>query len=335
MPTSAVDLVATLPLYRNLSTAELDEVVAGLRPMTIADGETLMRQGDQPDGAYFVVAGAARVLTKLPGGGETLIAEVGPGSMLGELALIRATPRGATVRAQGTVEVLFADRRYFRAALAQLRPVAIKVARNLAAILAQRLHQQQERICRHIETQPEGTYFVDLPAAGGTSPGAGFDVRAFLPILPCFREFEPGDLDRVFAIARLVQVERGTPLDADAALQGWIVVRGAVMAYLPHGGRAHQLNVFGPGTLCAVDRLVEPTSLPVRHVARERATLLALPESAFRDLFDGLDALSLRFVGVVNESLAMQVARGGNHLTRLVGLARLYRQREDSPDVAI
>ena len=335
MTTSTVHLVSGLALYRHLSVAELEEVVAGLRPVVLADGEALMRQGDQPDGAYFITSGAARVLTRLPGGGETLIAEVGPGSMLGELALIRAAPRGATVRAQGRVEALFADRQYFAAALAQLRPVALKVARNLAAILAQRLQMQQQRIAAHIAAEPAAAYFGTVPAGPGGSGAPAFDVRAFLPLLPCLRGFAPADLDRLLARAEVLDVARGTRLDEAEGARAWVVVRGALMAYLPHDGGAHQLNIFGPGTFCGADRLVAHGALAVRHVAREQATLLALSAPAFAELFEGLDGSALRFVGAVNDNLAALITRGGNHLTRLVGIARLHRQREAVPAVAI
>jgi CRP/FNR family cyclic AMP-dependent transcriptional regulator len=330
------DLVSTLQLYRNLAPTELDEVAPGLWPVAVDDGQTLMRQGDEPDGAYFLTAGMAQVFTRLPGGGETLIAEVGPGAMLGELALIRSAPRGATVRAQGPVEALFVDRRYFLATLAQLRPAAIKVSRNLSMILAQRLHQLHERIVAHVTAAPESLYFTALPAPeDAPADGPGFDARAFLPALPCFREFASSELDRIATLAPIVHAARGTPLDGDAPAGGWIVVRGAVMACLPHEDGAHQLSVLGPGSFCALDRLIAPEAVRVRHVARERAVLLTVSEPAFRELFEGGDSLALRFVVALNEGLASQVARGGNHLTRLVGLARLYRQREDASGLTI
>lgn len=339
MDAPTIDCVASLPLYKGLNTAEVEEVAAGLRPILFGDGDPLMAQGDEADGAYFIVSGHARVLTKLPGGGETPIADVGPGSMLGELALIREASRGATVRAQGEVEALFADRRYFQAALAQLRPVAIKVARNLAEILASRLHRQQERISEYVESQPEGAYFSPMPRAAEAVGEPDFDFRAFLPILPCFRDFRPRDLVRVSALAEAVQAPPGLRLDGDGdgETRAWVVVRGAVMSCLPHArtDTAHQLHIFGPGSFCAVDRLVEPGPLPVRYVARENATLLTFTEPAFRELFDGLDPLALNFTAAINDNLAGMVARAGNHLTRLVGLARLYRQHAESPDVAI
>ncbi len=39
----------------------------------------------------------------LPGGGEGLVGEIGPGGVLGELAVLKGRPRDATVRAVGDV----------------------------------------------------------------------------------------------------------------------------------------------------------------------------------------------------------------------------------------
>ena len=331
----SVEQVARLPLYRNLGREELEEVMVGLHTVRIEDGEALIRQGDRPDGAYFVMTGKVRVLTKLPGGGETLIAEAGPGSMLGELALIRSSRRSATVRANGPVEALLADGRYFRAAMAQLRPAAIKVSRNIAEILAQRLHQQHMYIREHIEAQTVGSYFTAPPKAAGsdTSPREpSFDVRAFLPVLPCFRDFDAPDLDRLVEFAEIEEASAGAFLNSadDTTTRAFIVVRGAAVSCLPHGEEVHQLTVLGPGRFCAIGTLLGASPSPVRHFVRHSATLLAFPADRFVELIDGLDQLSLRFLNAVNEHQAAMVIRAGNNLTRLVGLSRLYRQMEES-----
>jgi CRP/FNR family cyclic AMP-dependent transcriptional regulator len=320
---SNIDLLKSLPLYDGLSEDELREVISELRPVVIADGDSIMRQGEPPDGVYFIVRGEAEVVAKLPGGGEAPIALVGACSVLGELALITATPRSATVRARGQVDALFIDRRYFQAALAQFRQVAIKMARNLSKVLVQRLLQQQARIGDHIARQKEASYLTRLPARSEGNDGPGFQVRAFLPLLPCLRNLESDDLDRIAALSTVIQLGRGTAIQENGATGAWLVVRGAVMSYLPYGELVHQLNFFGPGRFVAIGQLIVQQHSPVCYVARESATLMSIPPAAFYTLFEGSDPLSFRFVGAVNEHLSQEVRREKNHLTRLVGLARL------------
>lgn len=330
------ELLSVLPLYAGLTAEEQAEMASGLRRMTFSDGQELTRQGGRPDGAYFILDGKLQVVIKLPGGGETLIAEPGPGAMLGELALIRSSRRGATVRATGPVETLFADRRYFQAALAQLRPAALKVLHQLARILSERLRLLHGQIRSHVESEAQGTYFRAPPAMpADQSPPPDFPVRPFLPLLPCFRDFDDGDLDHLVTIADVETLPRGTSLrlEGDASPACHVVVRGAVLSGFLHRERLHQLNILGPGRFCAVGAVVEGTPSSTSYYCCENSTLLRFEATAFRDLLGGFDQMALRLLSAVNEHQALMVTRSGNHLTRLVGLSRLHQQFAAAADV--
>src|ERR1700732_717668 len=60
----------------------------------LAPGEALFTEGDPGTCMYVVRSGAVRVST-----GTTELEQLGPGSILGEMALIEETPRSATVTA--------------------------------------------------------------------------------------------------------------------------------------------------------------------------------------------------------------------------------------------
>jgi predicted acylesterase/phospholipase RssA/CRP-like cAMP-binding protein len=62
-------------------------------------GDTLFREGDVADAAYFIVGGRLSVLVDDGDSGERLIAELGRGEVVGELGLLDRAPRSATVRA--------------------------------------------------------------------------------------------------------------------------------------------------------------------------------------------------------------------------------------------
>ncbi|MEQ9641766.1 MAG: cyclic nucleotide-binding domain-containing protein [Alphaproteobacteria bacterium] len=314
---------ADLPLYAGLSAAELDEIGAGLVPRTFADGETLMAQGERADGAHFLVSGKVRIATKLPGGGETLIAEPGPGALLGELALIRPEPRGASVRANGPVETLFTDRRYFRAALGQRRTASVKLLRNLIGILTRRLHRTHRRIARHVTDEPKPDHFRPPPRAETGTP-VDFDVAAYLGVLPALAGFTDDERAGLFELGEVVQASRGTVLDPLAG--GWIVVRGAVLAAVTHDTGLHQVHILGPGRFAALDRRIEPEALALTHVAREQSTLLRLSAEASRRLVDGDDALAQHALDAIAHHQAGLLLGADRHLTRLVGLSRLYAQ---------
>ena len=71
--------------------------------VSLDTGAQLVRQGAPADGAWIIESGEAEVITALPGGGEAVVARLGPGSVLGEMALLESGIRSATVVARAPV----------------------------------------------------------------------------------------------------------------------------------------------------------------------------------------------------------------------------------------
>jgi voltage-gated potassium channel len=88
---AAAAMVARAPLFRHLGPPQLAELTALLRPRTLPPRYTVTRQGEHGHAMYFIDEGQVVVRT----GGKRV--ELGPGSFFGELALLEARPRGATV----------------------------------------------------------------------------------------------------------------------------------------------------------------------------------------------------------------------------------------------
>ncbi len=71
----------------------------------LKDKQFLFREGDPSDAAYVIKSGRI-VITKAKGSSEIVLAELGPGSMLGEMAFFDGKPRSAGARAQGEANVI-------------------------------------------------------------------------------------------------------------------------------------------------------------------------------------------------------------------------------------
>lgn len=63
---------------------------------TFPPGYILMKQGDYGTAAWFVERGKVQIHMKDAAGNKTILAEVGPDAIIGEMAVISKEPRSAT-----------------------------------------------------------------------------------------------------------------------------------------------------------------------------------------------------------------------------------------------
>ena len=94
-------------------------------------GENVFRQGDHGDRVYLIVKGEVEILQDV-NGRDHVIAKLCAGECFGEMALINAEPRNATVRALGEVDVLSVYREDFQTLLTHL-PGLREIFDNLMA----------------------------------------------------------------------------------------------------------------------------------------------------------------------------------------------------------
>ncbi|HLN07017.1 MAG TPA: peptidase domain-containing ABC transporter [Acidimicrobiales bacterium] len=123
MTTVAPDHNPVLDRLPFLSRLEppLRELVGRLfQTRTFAFGDTIVAEGEAPDGMYVLESGSARVLV-VHDDKEITLSRLQPGDWFGETALLDRTTRTATVRASEPVSALWLDRVVFDALL-ELHP---------------------------------------------------------------------------------------------------------------------------------------------------------------------------------------------------------------------
>lgn len=325
MNRSIAEAISAAPFYTDLAPAEIAELAAELELRRFSPGEALMIQGEASDGAYVIASGEVTVATRLPGGGEIAVAELGPGDMIGEMALlIKSGRRTAMARALGDVEALFIDRHFFEAGLHLLRPSSLKVLRRLGLKIAERLRGVRGRGRDLVETAAREGQLRPPPASEADAP-APFDVRTFAPILPCLRTFTVAEIDALFAVAQIEQVPRGAILaeEGEQIEAPRLVIRGALLMGQRHAGCVHQLDILGPGRFAGVAPVLEGSPAASALIAAEASTLLAFDAAPFLALWRGQDRLSLRLLEAVNSDLVLSLNTAVNHLTRLSAQARV------------
>ena len=146
MNPSAFHVLGGIPLFAGLKLGELEGLLRLFQRAAFSPGDCLVRQGQPADSAFIIESGTADAVTALPGGGELTLAALGPGSMLGEMALLDTGVRAATVVARKPMSAFSIEREGFRMLLAQRNRAAFTIQGRITLTLCQRLRELNAKI---------------------------------------------------------------------------------------------------------------------------------------------------------------------------------------------
>ena len=128
------DVLAELSIFSELSSGEIRKIRSLMTKLDIPAGKTFITEGSTVMEAFILVEGQA-VVTR---DGEKL-ATLGPGDVVGELAVLAGVPRTASVTAESDLVVEVLNRREFISLLDQEPPVM----KSILIGALRRLHELQ------------------------------------------------------------------------------------------------------------------------------------------------------------------------------------------------
>jgi CRP-like cAMP-binding protein len=135
-----VDLLSTL------TSTELEEVEKRMRRQICPSGKPIFHQGEAGNELFIVIKGSASAFLNQSHGVQIRLATFAPGTVFGELAILDAGPRSATVVADNDVICYVLSTEQF-ASLAEDAPaVAIKLLSGLGRELSRRLRRANQTI---------------------------------------------------------------------------------------------------------------------------------------------------------------------------------------------
>jgi CRP-like cAMP-binding protein len=219
-PLDSATALARTPLFAHLGRLDRARLAGELEEHRFKSGETIVREGDPPDGFYVIKSGRVVVLSGPPGAGGNgqPITTLGAGEGFGEMALLTDSRRSASVVADSEVTVWRLSRSRFQALLDQERGIARSIERSLSARLAALNHEAVglralgERLARAALAQlgPEALRLI-----AGLAARARWDAETLRRI--CARTAnEPALLKRLEQAG--VLLADGTTLAADPTL---------------------------------------------------------------------------------------------------------------------
>jgi CRP-like cAMP-binding protein len=162
----SADLLSDLP--ERLSAG----LLASAKPVKLAADEVLFIAGDPGDGCYRLNEGLLKVSMVSPTGAERILAILGPGSIVGDMAMIDGRPRSASVSALRECKLSFISRSAFEA-LASKNP---EIYKHLLSLLAARLRDTDQVVAAGSFLPVKGRVaraLLDLAKAFGNEVGAG------------------------------------------------------------------------------------------------------------------------------------------------------------------
>jgi CRP/FNR family transcriptional regulator, cyclic AMP receptor protein len=135
-------LLRRVPLFAELSPEELGRVGQVAIPRQFPRETRVFHEGDAGDACYIVRSGACRVTREHRDGRAITLANLGPGAIFGELAMLDGGIRSASVEATEDTELLALPAADMRALLREHPGMSEK----LVVALTRRLREANERI---------------------------------------------------------------------------------------------------------------------------------------------------------------------------------------------
>jgi len=133
-------ILKNVELFDGLTDSELDEVAAICDERRYRRGEIIAKQGEPGDEFFIVTQGFVEVLLEEP---RRAVVNLGPGQLIGEMAVVDQGPRSATVQAveePTVVQVISRDE--FEVLCQKHTRIGYIVIRNIAADLSFKLRHR-------------------------------------------------------------------------------------------------------------------------------------------------------------------------------------------------
>ncbi|HYK97024.1 MAG TPA: cyclic nucleotide-binding domain-containing protein [Candidatus Acidoferrales bacterium] len=142
------DFLKRVSWFEDLDKASLEAIANAAVEQTYQPGEFIMRQGDTGVGAFIIRSGKVEVL-QVRDGKEVALATLGPGDVVGEMALLDEFPRSASVRAKEPTTALGIQRWHFRGILQSHPQLAVALLPILSRRIRNAEGQLPQQAARH------------------------------------------------------------------------------------------------------------------------------------------------------------------------------------------
>ena len=191
-------ILAQLPLFRELSPEQIGKIADGTREKRLAKGEMLFHKGDAPRGFYLIVLGQVKLAFPSSQGNEKVVEILGPRQSFGEAVMFMDRPYPVLAEALADTLLLHVAKN----AVFDLLERDPSFARRMLAGLSLRLHsllQDVESYSQRSSTQRVIGYLLQH---GEGKEGRDGELTLALPtskqVIASRLNLTPETLSRIF-----------------------------------------------------------------------------------------------------------------------------------------
>lgn len=137
--------LASLPFFAEFESHELRQLLASTKSIGLPRGQVLFEEGDDASSCFVVVSGAVEVKVRR-GEVSERVALLGPGKMVGQLALIDTCPRSATCVIRERATLLELSTEEFDRLLEGKSRIGLRFVNVLIRSMADGLRRSEQRL---------------------------------------------------------------------------------------------------------------------------------------------------------------------------------------------
>ncbi|MGI1664151.1 Crp/Fnr family transcriptional regulator [Palleronia sp. KMU-117] len=176
-PDKPMDRLDTFPIFAGLDAGSLADLTAAMTPHRWPAGTTIFQRGDTGDHLLAIRSGRIRLSLSNPQGREIVLRTLGPGAVLGEMALVDGLPRSADATAIDATEALILTRERFRAVASRHLDVALSVARYMSSLVRHANYQMESIALYDLHTRLARFLLAAVLERHGPNPPAAAEIR--------------------------------------------------------------------------------------------------------------------------------------------------------------
>lgn len=325
----APETVQDLPLFRIVPRHHFEQACAlAMTRFDVGPGELLLQQDERDDSLLVVIEGELEILTGTP---AVRLAKVGPGELLGDMALFGGSGRrAATVRTLSPCKLVLIE----QTGLDILRVHGNALVPILESVALRTLGRRLRDMNAQISRLGSGTEFEDVAPAGILASLAGLfrapdpnpktprpratrvlaESDAFAALHADTRDGIAGELEVIPCPAGTVLLQEGQHGD-----DAFVVAEGRIDVYrATRSFQNEKVAELGPGTLFGLVSLVHGSVRSATCYAPTPSWLVRVPGELYRSLESNPSHEGQAMRRVVYGALSRQLENANAHVALLI-----------------